>query len=1521
VIKAQDNHITFMLHYNKFKDGDLKTQQNFGRNGLNEKDYTPQCGECLKDEQISYLPSKDSLAGVKKKIGDWFQSTMSELTYKSMTDDDYITKLVDDVVTFVTMSTQKIEGLGVVETILQAFRIFIKCRFHESTWKTLSSRFYSYIRKILGDFVVQGADYFFEGARGYLNSYKNICNSEIAIKLYRCCMYIMSLSLFDKLGISFDAFGYSKLEQVALKKKYYKKPDFLYVLADTILFLAERGYQIYLTGDINCIFHSGGTYKKVFDTCRELQRKSHLLHNPEEYGFTESEFRSDLDDIIEKLQNIVKHSMRLEKSDRDTIKFTLNDMLMMRDDLNTKSAARRNRKAPFAVQIFGDSGIGKTTLTNIICTYFAKHENLPLGDEFRYTVNPAAKYWDGFVSSCHTIILDDVANEAPEMNDPKSLNQIIQIINNASYCPDQASLENKGKTPLRAKLVVGTTNVKNLNAYHYFSCPSAVQRRFPFIITPTVRPEYKDERGMLCSANVPPGPYPDLWTFNVDLVKPVAVSGGRRLAEFENIHKNIDLRGLLTWLDKTITSFNTDQSRVQECVSEMRKVNLCLCCNLPDTMCMSTVQSDTTTIVTTIVGFFCLNIVWNSYFIQLTRLYFYYYILSKYCRRKFDMCIRELKRRSVTREDWYRIGESVQGTISSPKVLATIAAITVAAYAMYKVYKTISPQGKETELVGERPVDELDGRENVWYNNSFDLCPANFSRESSSSKSMDFNAFCKKISENVIVMKINKTDSPGYVEGRALGIGGHVYITNNHNIPQMSEPTYIDVIQSCSLGVNSNLKFVMSESDVFRIPSKDLAFLTFRTLPPKKQIIKYFQVGKSNGIFDGSYATKDSKGKFNPIPVLAIRRTEERNLNFRKKNIDARVNMWLGQLRDSSTKNGECGSPLIINSSYGYSIVGLHCLAGNFDKTVLATEIDGAFVTEIYNSLKNFNVQSGNLSSISSVNVKREVGDLHKKSVFRFIDDGCVNVYGSFTDFRGKSKSNVENSPMSTFLIDKGYEIKFCKPEMKSWVPWHIAAKDLVKPISELDTGILNHCVEGYISDVCNNLESVDNVKDMLMVLDDFTTINGAQVAYIDKMKRNTSAGNPWKKSKKYFLRSIPPNHGMQDPVEVDEEIGDRMDDILKCYRQNQQFHPNFCAHLKDEPVSFKKAKVGKTRVFTGATMDWSLIVRKYLLSFARLLQNERFAFEAAPGTIAQSLEWHELYEYIVKNGTDRIVAGDYKAFDKRMSPKEILAAFDIIIYFCQLSGNYSEEDIQIVRCIAEDTAFALVDFNGDLVQFYGSNPSGNPLTVILNSIVNSLRMRYVYFMLNPEHSVSTFKENVNLMTYGDDNIMSVSRECDWFNHSSISETFATLNIVYTMADKESESVPFINIEDASFLKRTWRMDDNLKCFVAPLEEESIEKSLMVWTRSKSITKEVQGIDVISSALREYFWYGEKIYNEKLYLLKDLVKDLGWELWVQDSTFPTYPSLCYDFIHRSRKCKSYQGIFGSDDQTWSVQSQ
>lgn len=676
-----------------------------------------------------------------------------------------------------------------------------------------------------------------------------------------------------------------------------------------------------------------------------------------------------------------------------------------------------------------------------------------------------------------------------------------------------------------------------------------------------------------------------------------------------------------------------------------------------------------------------------------------------------------------------------------------------------------------------------------------------------------------------------------------------------------------------------------------------------------KKIIQFFQLGESNGIFNGAYAIREKDGSMSTKPMKKISLCKERNFNFPGYNINSKQAVWKGYV-DTETSDGECGSPLIIDSGYGYSIVGIHFLARiSNPKETYATSIDGNFIKQIYENLSQFNVECGEYTLVSAPSVQRELTDLHRKSVFRYLKDGSAHVYGSFVGFRGKSKSSVVNTPMSIHLKESGYKKKFTGPEMISWVPWHIAAVDLVKPINTLNTDMLNKCVISYVADVTGSM-NLDDLKHMLMPLDNFTAINGAQVAYIDKINRNTSAGNPWKKSKKYFLTPSEPKHGMLDPVEVDAEIMTRVDEIISTYISGKQAHPNFCAHLKDEPVSFAKAKIGKTRVFTGATFDWTIVVRKFLLSFCRLQQHNRFAFEAAPGTIAQSLEWQEMYDYIVKHGKHRVVAGDYKAFDKKMSPKEILAAFDVIIHFCELSGNYSQQEIMIIRGIAQDTAFPLVDYNGDLVQLFGSNPSGHPLTVVINGIVNSLRMRYMFFTLMPESVDFGFKDCVNLMTYGDDNIMSVRKDCDWFNHTSIATGFAELDIIYTMADKEAASVPYINISEASFLKRTWLMDDTLGCYLAPLEHDSIEKMLMTWNRSKAVCEESQGISVITTALREYFFYGKDVYEEKLALLKELVTQLGWELFVEDSTFMTHEELCKAFEVSSKRTVSFDYYFG-----------
>jgi hypothetical protein len=780
-------------------------------------------------------------------------------------------------------------------------------------------------------------------------------------------------------------------------------------------------------------------------------------------------------------------------------------------------------------------------------------------------------------------------------------------------------------------------------------------------------------------------------------------------------------------------------------------------------------------------------------------------------------------------------------------------------------------------------------RENVWYKKDYELTTFDVTPTTTSYKGLSYEIFINKISKNIAVFTFERGVSMKRV-ARSICVSGQIYMTNNHCVPEEENQMVRFVQQSSSDGVNKNLRFNLSSSQIHRFPERDICFIVLNNLPPKKNIIDLFPKSTLDARMNGSYIKRDEDGSISVTTVSKISKVSK----FSIKQLGISTEIWKGT-SEYATKIGDCGSVMIAQSSLGPVILGIHVLGGSND--VCSLFVDHAFVHSFVNA-NDFDIQCGE-PSLSSVTAQRSLGSLHKKATVRFIQEGTASTYGSFKDFRGKPKSTVCLTPIVKELSPLGYKIKYTQPEMLSWEPWRIALLEMVDPVTMLDQNILDECTNSFKMDILNNLsqERLNQIE----IYDNFTAVNGAPgVAYVDKINRSTSAGNPWKKSKKYFLESIPAEHGLQDPVKVSEEIMDRVAHIISEYEDGKTTMPNFCAHLKDEPVSFKKAKMKKTRVFTGAPFDWSIVVRKYLLSVIRVLQNERYIFEAAPGTVAQSLEWQEMYGYLTKHGENRMVAGDYKSFDKKMPPQIILAAYDIIYAICEKSGNYSDLDLKVVRGIAYDTAFPLVDFNGDLMQFYGSNPSGHPLTVIINSLVNSLYMRYCYKVLNPESEVATFKSNVSLMTYGDDNIMGVSSKIQWFNHTSIQATLKDIGIVYTMADKEAASVPYLNISETSFLKRSWRYDIDIGAYVCPLEHESIEKMLMVWTRSKTITEEEQICSVVSSAVREYFYYGKEIFNEKRSMLQSVLLGKGYELWIEDSTFPTWDELYTQFWDASK---------------------
>jgi hypothetical protein len=105
--------------------------------------------------------------------------------------------------------------------------------------------------------------------------------------------------------------------------------------------------------------------------------------------------------------------------------------------------------------------------------------------------------------------------------------------------------------------------------------------------------------------------------------------------------------------------------------------------------------------------------------------------------------------------------------------------------------------------------------------------------------------------------------------------------------------------------------------------------------------------------------------------------------------------------------------------------------------------------------------------------------------------------------------------------------------------------------------------------------------------------------------------------------------------------------------------------------------------------------------------------------------------------------------------------------------------------------------------------------------------------------------------------------------------------------------VPYIHISEASFLKRKWVYDEDLKDYACPLEHDSINRALTVGLVSKSIPKEEQAIAVLTFVNNEYFFYGRKVHEEKRNLILTAVNELNLVHWVADinKTFPVYDAL------------------------------
>ena len=111
------------------------------------------------------------------------------------------------------------------------------------------------------------------------------------------------------------------------------------------------------------------------------------------------------------------------------------------------------------------------------------------------------------------------------------------------------------------------------------------------------------------------------------------------------------------------------------------------------------------------------------------------------------------------------------------------------------------------------------------------------------------------------------------------------------------------------------------------------------------------------------------------------------------------------------------------------------------------------------------------------------------------------------------------------------------------------------------------------------------------------------------------------------------------------------------------------------------------------------------------------------------------------------------------------------------------------------------------------------------------------------------------------------------------------------MADKESESRPFIHISEVSYLKRTWRWDEDIGAVVCPLEEASIHKMLTICNPSGTESPELHMASVMNSALNEWFWYGREKFEVEREWLWRIAQTNNLTLELKHKGFPTWDEL------------------------------
>jgi hypothetical protein len=1318
-----------------------------------------------------------------------------------------------------------------------------------------------------------------------------------------------------------------------IKPKTWVAEDLFGTIVEVVEFFFTKAVDVFTAGDLSILFrsddHLGDLENRFVSACEASEAVcSHNMKRAVSLGFN-----TDVDVIseIEKLRVEVGNLVRVEtnKVRQGLLGKKLAMIEKQKTALMKHQANPPLREAPFAIELFGGSGVGKSFINDLVAMQAAGAGGFPCGVENMIKIKPESEFQDT-VNGSHTVItLDDFGNAKPEMIQVSPTNILIDLVNNAQAPINKANVEEKGKYYYNPKVLMVNTNVKDLSAPKFTMCVESILRRFNLVITVRWKKSVTGEDGMLKKEfrrNKDSAQIADLWDLIVEEPCIRRDPGGvstRDVVEYKNVFRtNDNPEGIVNVYDMLeyvrISALEHFQEQRDSVARQMQTLQTGVCehcsrviplCNhfgnckgceerkIPDDI-ESPVEKEK-------MDFLCSRLLKrkrkadeDTRKVHFSNTEFGTTLGSQQvpvaiCDQELIDIMNDLNITTDVSKKECKPFSEIKSMISNVLTSQTthialgigITAVSVVKLCqvirMFMSSKLVNHSDSETSGdVAEARIPQVSTFEvkkpDTW--RYIDTEPMAVSVESASTT---LSNMMSVIHGAVAWFQVARETAPtGWSSAMAVPMKGDIWLAPNHLFYHDgkwigdSRVQLKRTIRQSDRDVTSDLEFVLTEDIVHTIPKHDFALIRITGGGSVKPLCKWLLQSDPLPDMQVNVMVRRTNNLFVHTGAITGRPkwcTVEEGHSFRGFSYETQQESFKGM----------CCAP-VISIGPKPAIVGFH-LAGEIDfkrrcrgGILLRSDFDKAY--EDMCGGANFIAHSAgtlNLERMGKIpTVKPKMEDRHPLRHLPPEMEPTVLNYGS-TGVRNDFKSTVRNreiSPSVAEVMDlprqhgrPGEALPNGKVNIRKTLLSDLAVRAC--PLQVKERKLLKRAIKSLKRKYGKLF--TENDKQYVCKLDHAAVLAGVDnLPGVNRMNLNSSTGWPICKPKRDFITpSEEQIEGINSPLEIDEKLMEFVEQQRDILAKDERCYAVFNTAYKDEVRPLEKDKV---RLFSSCDFPTIYLVRQYFLTTLSWMRQHMNELEGCVGINPHGIEWTHLAERLRKHSN--YFAGDFSSYDKWPGTEYLSACAEVVMEIPRLAGeNFGPEDFRIMRGLLTEITQPLSVYDGSLIQFFGSNPSGHPMTVIFNDILQQLLMRMVFYSIYPEKS---FSENVELATYGDDGIGCVSDRCPRFNQYTISAKLAEWRIKWGPTTKgqdfESEYTPW---EELSFLKRNFVWNEELQRYMAPIELASISKALhcRVVAKKNDIGDCASTLQCVYGANLEFFHYGREEYYRRQEQLREVL--------------------------------------------------